>query len=74
MTRYLNAQVYHPPDGIAHATIGFAGIVGALTGISAAGVTVHEANLESNKDTFYGEVSPPSVPPSNWREKGVILN
>ena len=33
---------------------GFGGLIGALAGISAAGVTTHEANLESNKDTFKG--------------------
>ena len=46
--------MYHPVDAIPHATIGFAGITGAMTGLSSAGVTVHEANLESDRDTFYG--------------------
>ncbi len=41
-------------DGHAHATIGWAGIWGAITGISAAGITVHEANLESDDITFRG--------------------
>merc|ERR1712000_371944 len=46
--------VHHPKDGHSHATLGFAGVWGALTGISSAGLTVHEANLESNDVTFYG--------------------
>jgi len=46
--------VYHPPNAHAHATVGFAGITGALTGMSSQGITVHEANLESDRDTFYG--------------------
>jgi hypothetical protein len=46
--------VYHPEDGHAHATVGFAGLWGALTGMSAAGLTVHEANLESDDITFDG--------------------
>jgi hypothetical protein len=47
--------VWHPSDGgYAHATIGFAGLIGAITGMSEKGLTVHEANLESDQDTFYG--------------------
>lgn len=48
--------VSHPPEaGLhAHATFGFAGLAGALAGMSAAGLTVHEANLESNRDSFRG--------------------
>lgn len=46
--------VYHPEGKQAHATVGFAGIVGALTGMSAGGLTVHEANLESDRDSFFG--------------------
>lgn len=40
--------VFHPPGKYAHATLGFVGLYGALAGMSAKGVTVHEANLESN--------------------------
>lgn len=49
-------SVIHPPEEgrFAHATVGFACLVGALTGMSAAGLTVHEANLESDQDTFFG--------------------
>jgi len=48
-------SVYHPNDGAyAHATIGYTGFIGALTGISSRGLTVHEANLEENMITFEG--------------------
>ena len=48
--------VFHPPEAgrHAHATFGFGGLVGALAGMSAAGLTTHEANLESNRDSFRG--------------------
>lgn len=48
--------VHHPPlnKGYAHATIGWAGLWGAITGISSQGLTVHEANLESNDITYRG--------------------
>ncbi len=35
-------------------TVGFAGIWGAMAGMSSRGLTVHEANLESNLVTFQG--------------------
>ena len=38
----------------AYATAGFAGMVGALTGQSRAGVSVHEANLEEHSISFEG--------------------
>jgi hypothetical protein len=34
--------------------VGWAGFLGAITGMSAEGVTVHEANLESDDITFRG--------------------
>lgn len=48
--------IHHPPlnKGYAHATIGWSGLWGAITGISSQGLTVHEANLESNDITFRG--------------------
>lgn len=46
--------VFHPPGGIAHATVGWTAIWGAITGMSAEGLSVHEANLESNDITFRG--------------------
>lgn len=51
---YKYLTIYHPDNQIAHATVGFAGVIGALTGMSANGITVHEANLESDLDSFYG--------------------
>jgi hypothetical protein len=41
-------------DTIPHTTIGFPGIIGALTGMSQAGITVHEAGLSSMKETELG--------------------
>lgn len=39
-------------DGtIPHATLGFPGLMGALTGMSKAGLTVHEAGLDSMRAT-----------------------
>lgn len=38
----------------AHATVGWAGIWGSITGMSSRGLTVHEANLESDDITFRG--------------------
>ena len=44
-----------PDDGaIAHAAYGFLPVYGVLSGNSAAGVTVHEANLEEKNETFRG--------------------
>ena len=55
LNQYKLITVYHPPGGaFAHATVGFAGVTGALTGVSSQGITVHEANLESDRDSFYG--------------------
>lgn len=54
INKYKLVTVFHPPGGIAHATVGFAGVWGALTGMSAAGLTVHEANLEENEISFAG--------------------
>lgn len=54
ISKYKLITVHRPPDGYAHATFGWAGIFGALTGISSQGITVHEANLESNDITFRG--------------------
>jgi len=46
--------VFHPPGAIVHATVGFAGLYGALTGMSAAGLTVHEAGDDNYLETFEG--------------------
>ncbi|CAE7540161.1 unnamed protein product, partial [Symbiodinium microadriaticum] len=54
VNKYKLLTVHHPPGGVAHVTIGYAGIWGALAGMSATGMSVHEANLESKLDTFRG--------------------
>lgn len=54
ISKYKVISVHHPPNGHVHATVGFAGIWGALTGLSSQGLTVHEANLESNDITWRG--------------------
>lgn len=41
-------------DTIPHTTVGYPGIIGALTGMSQAGITVHEAGLDSMKETELG--------------------
>jgi len=43
--------VYHPPEPgrAAHATIGFAGFVGAIAGMSSRGVTVSQSNLDNSR-------------------------
>lgn len=42
-------------DGkIPHLTLGFPGVLGALTGMSKAGLTVHEAGLSSHHSTELG--------------------
>jgi hypothetical protein len=54
INKYKIITVHHPPSGNAHATVGFGGLWGALTGFSEKGLTVHEANLESSSDSFRG--------------------
>ncbi|RYG96229.1 hypothetical protein EON65_54730, partial [archaeon] len=54
ISKYKLVTVHRPSNGYAHATFGWAGIWGALTGFSSQGITVHEANLESNDITFQG--------------------
>jgi len=47
--------VFKPIDGaFAHATFGYAGMYGALAGMSSKGIVVTEANLEENRITFFG--------------------
>ena len=43
--------VYHPPEPgrAAHATVGFAGFVGAIAGMSATGITVSQSNLDNSR-------------------------
>lgn len=41
--------VYKIDNEIPHLTLGYPGVLGALTGMSAAGLTVHEAGLDTHK-------------------------
>ena len=54
INEYKLLTVHHPATGNAHVTVGFAGIWGAMAGMSSKGLTVHEANLESKSVTFEG--------------------
>jgi hypothetical protein len=54
ISKYKLITVHHPSNGYSHATFGWAGIWGSITGISSQGITAHEANLESNDITFRG--------------------
>ena len=51
---YKLITINHPADGHAHASFGFAGLWGSITGLSDHGLSVHEANLESNDISFSG--------------------
>ena len=47
LNQWKLVTVYRPNDGsIAHATIGYVAMYGALAGMSSAGISVSEANLE----------------------------
>eukprot|EP00013_Stygamoeba_regulata_P016936 CAMPEP_0177672006 /NCGR_PEP_ID=MMETSP0447-20121125/25066_1 /TAXON_ID=0 /ORGANISM="Stygamoeba regulata, Strain BSH-02190019" /LENGTH=521 /DNA_ID=CAMNT_0019179555 /DNA_START=45 /DNA_END=1610 /DNA_ORIENTATION=- len=47
--------VWSPSDGAyAHAAFGYTALYGALAGMSSQGVSVHEANLEEDLETFSG--------------------
>jgi Acyl-coenzyme A:6-aminopenicillanic acid acyl-transferase len=47
--------VWSPSDGgYAHAAFGYTALYGALAGMSSQGVSVHEANLEEDLETFSG--------------------
>eukprot|EP01111_Echinosteliopsis_oligospora_P015071 TRINITY_DN5840_c0_g1_i1.p1 TRINITY_DN5840_c0_g1~~TRINITY_DN5840_c0_g1_i1.p1 ORF type:complete len:491 (+),score=115.53 TRINITY_DN5840_c0_g1_i1:14-1486(+) len=48
--------VYHPYGKTAHVTVGFAGMIGALTGISKNGITVGESGLDQKLETLEGFV------------------
>jgi hypothetical protein len=55
--------VFKPVNETAHVTLGFGGLLGALTGMSARGLTVHEANLEEKPETFrYVSLLPTRLP------------
>lgn len=46
--------IYKIDGKIPYATLGFAGLIGSLTGMSSAGLTVHEAGNDSKRVTFRG--------------------
>lgn len=52
--------VYHPPEAgrSAYATVGFAGFVGAIAGMSARGVSVTQSNLDNSLVTMRGVIWP----------------
>jgi len=54
LSQFKLITIHHPENGITHASVGWAGVWGALSGMSAAGITVHEANLESVDSSFLG--------------------
>lgn len=54
LAKHKLLTVHHPAGGKAHVDIGWSGVWGALAGISEAGITVHEANLESDDSSFEG--------------------
>lgn len=43
--------IWNIDETIPHLTLGYPGVLGALTGMSAAGITVHEAGLGSHHTT-----------------------
>lgn len=54
INQYKLITVHHPVDGYSHCTVGYAGVWGALAGMSSEGLTAHEANLESKLSSFQG--------------------
>ena len=55
INQYKLVMVTIPDDGaIPSASLGFVGLYGPLAGMSAAGLTLHEANLEENQISFTG--------------------
>lgn len=54
MNKYKLITVWKINEKIPHATLGFPGVIGALTGMSAAGITVHQAGLDSMRATQIG--------------------
>ena len=54
MNKHKTLFIWKIHGTIPHATLGFPAILGALTGISKAGLTVHEAGLDSLRETEIG--------------------
>ena len=51
INKYKVVFVWKIKDEIPHVTLGFPSMFGALTGMSKAGLTVHEAGLGSIRET-----------------------
>jgi hypothetical protein len=51
INKYKIVFVWKITNTIPHVTLGFPGLLGALTGMSKAGLTVHEAGLDSMRAT-----------------------
>lgn len=51
MNKFKMVFVWKINNKIPHMTLGFPGLMGALTGMSKAGLTVHEAGLDSMRAT-----------------------
>lgn len=48
LANFKTVQIWHPNDGAyEHSAVGYSIMYGSLAGISAKGLTVHEANLET---------------------------
>jgi hypothetical protein len=54
ISKYKTVVVWHVGESIPYASISFAGLTGAITGMSAAGITVHEAGDDSKDVTLNG--------------------
>eukprot|EP01100_Stratorugosa_tubuloviscum_P012094 TRINITY_DN557_c0_g1_i1.p1 TRINITY_DN557_c0_g1~~TRINITY_DN557_c0_g1_i1.p1 ORF type:complete len:525 (-),score=215.46 TRINITY_DN557_c0_g1_i1:25-1539(-) len=54
ISKYKLLTIYHEEGQNPYVTIGFAGLIGSLTGMSSKGITVHEAGNDVTKETFDG--------------------
>merc|ERR1712137_105510 len=54
LDQFKIVQVWHPYGAYEHSAIGYSIMYGVLAGMSSKGISVHEANLESNSETFRG--------------------
>jgi hypothetical protein len=54
MNAFKTVFVWKIDNTIPHLTLGFPGLIGALTGMSQTGITVHEAGLDSMRATELG--------------------
>jgi len=54
VSTYKTLTVWHAPGKIPYVSVGFAGLTGSITGMSAAGITVHEAGDDNSMETANG--------------------